>query len=98
MLKFINYKALIIWPFIIAICSVFCYFGALAHADGGEGFMTNFLFVLFYVLAFPFLYILDLINIGGELSLIMALITNSFLYSLLIERTQYHFKKRKRLN
>ena len=77
------------------IFCVICYFASFAHADGEGGILINFLYLLFYVLAFPSLYILTGLNIISETSLIIGLVVNSILYGLLIERIQYYFKTKK---
>lgn len=96
MLKFINYRTLITCTLIVGLFTVVCYFGSFAHADGGEGFVIHILFILFYVFAFPFLYILGALKIISGLSLLIGLIANSIFYGLLIERIKYFFTTRKR--
>lgn len=96
MFKFINYRLLLISTLIVGLFSVISYLGSFAHDEGGEGFVIQFLFILFYVFAFPFLYILFALKIISWFSLSMGLIANSIFYGLLIERIKYFYKTRKR--
>lgn len=98
MFKFLDYWTIITWTLIVGFCTLVSYFGAVVHGDGAEGFVISFLWILFYVFAFPFFYISIVLNIINEISLITALLANSILYGLLIERLKYYFKMRKKSN
>ena len=80
---------------IVVLFSTVCFFGSFAHSDGGEGFIVNSLAKLFYVFAFPFLYIFYLLNIINGVSYIEALILDSLFYGLLIERIIFISKTKK---
>lgn len=92
-LKEINYFKVFVLASIIGLLIWISFIAQICKSDGGEGVVVDIISSLFYILAFPFLYIAYLIKQVGSESLIIGTILNSIFWAIRIERFFYHKTK-----
>jgi hypothetical protein len=90
-----NYKTVLTTSLIFGVFAIVCYLGAFAYSEGGEGFFITLLHKLFYLFAFPALYMLRALHIETEWSFVAGLIFNCFFYGFLFERILLIIQKKR---